>query len=83
MLNTQSNLGVTGQPLEWLEKYVAAAKECRAAAAKAATQEERANLLRMADRWEALARQRAAQAGLQDMLAKLAPNDDDHSPDAC
>ena len=57
--------------MERLQDYALQAKECRALAAKAALPEIRKHLLEMADRWEELARQRAAHLHLEHMLAGL------------
>lgn len=57
--------------MEWLETYVRNAKDCRGAAARASTPEDRDYLLGMADRWESLARQRAAYMQLDSVLTKL------------
>jgi hypothetical protein len=57
--------------LEQLEQYADQARECRAAAEHAKTPEERERLRQMANRWEELARQRAAQMNLEHVLADL------------
>jgi len=63
-----------------LEEYAEQAKECREAAAKARTPSEREHLLQMAERWETLARQRAAQLHMEDVLANImAPESDSRS----
>ena len=54
-----------------LEEYAEQARDCREAAAKALTDEERTRLNQMAERWEELARQRAAHLHLEDVLAEL------------
>jgi hypothetical protein len=54
---------------EWIRDYVQQSKNCRQAAAKAASEAERDHLLHMAERWEELARQRAAYMHLEDVLA--------------
>jgi Tfp pilus assembly protein PilO len=57
-----------------LEEYAEHARDCREAAAKAVLPEIRAVLLKMAERWEELARQRAAHMHLEDVLAELLKN---------
>jgi hypothetical protein len=57
--------------MKLLEEYAEHAKGCRAAAAKAQTVDEKNHLLQMAERWEELARQRAAQLHLEDILATI------------
>ena len=57
--------------MKQLEEYAAQANGCREAAAKAATPEVADQLLQMAERWEELARQRAAHLHLEDVLARL------------
>jgi hypothetical protein len=54
-----------------LEEYAEHARECREAAAKAILPDIRELLLKMADRWEELARQRAANLHLEDALGEL------------
>jgi hypothetical protein len=53
------------------EEYLEQARECRTLAVSAVLPTIRTFLLQMADRWEELARQRAAEKGLQDILAAL------------
>jgi hypothetical protein len=60
--------------MKQLEEYAENASECRAMAAKALLPEIRAHLLEMADRWEELARQRAAHMHLEDVLDDLLKN---------
>jgi phytoene/squalene synthetase len=60
-----------GWPVKQLEQYAEQARDCRAAAANARGAEEREHLLQMAERWEELARQRAAHLNLEDILADL------------
>jgi len=60
--------------MKQLEHYARHARECREAAANAVLPEIRAVLLKMAERWEELARQRAAYMHLEDMLAELLKN---------
>ena len=57
--------------MERLEEYAEHAKAHRQAAQKARTAEERERQLSMAERWEALARQRAAQLHLENVLAEI------------
>jgi len=66
-----------GAAMKRLEEYAEQAKECREAAAKARTPSERQHLLHMAERWETLARQRAAQLHLEDVLAKIMASESD------
>jgi hypothetical protein len=54
-----------------VEEYAEHANGCREAAAKARVPAVREQLLQMAERWEELARQRAAYMHLEDMLAGL------------
>jgi membrane protein involved in colicin uptake len=54
-----------------LEEYAEQARDCREAAMAAQTDAEREELLKMAQRWEELARQRAAHLHLEDMLSEL------------
>lgn len=61
--------------MEWLDSYIANAKDCRSAAVKARTPEERDHQLQMADRWETLARQRAAYMHLDAVLACAGASD--------
>ena len=53
---------------EWLREYVQHSRDCRTEAANASNAAERDHLLDMADRWEKLARQRAAFMHLEDVL---------------
>jgi hypothetical protein len=65
-----------------LEHYAKHARECREAAANAILPEIRAVLIKMAERWEELARQRAAYMHLEDVPADLLKNgghNDNHS----
>jgi len=57
--------------MQLLEEYAEHAKGCREAASRALNAAEREHLLQMADRWETLARQRAAHLHLEDMLAQI------------
>lgn len=57
--------------MQLLEEYAEHARSCREAAAKALHPEEREHLLQMAERWETLARQRAAHLHLEDVLAQI------------
>ena len=57
--------------MKQLEEYAEQANGCREAADKARTSAERDNLLQMAERWEELARQRAAHLHLENVLADL------------
>jgi hypothetical protein len=57
--------------LKLLEEYAEHARDCREAAANAKSDEEREHLLKMAERWGELARQRAAHLHLEDVLAEL------------
>jgi hypothetical protein len=57
--------------MKLLEQYAEHAKGCRTAANKAQTADEKSHLLQMAERWEELARQRAAQLHLEDLLAEI------------
>ena len=54
-----------------LEEYAKQAHDCREAAGKARTPEAKEHLLQMAERWEELARQRAAHLHLEDLLTDL------------
>jgi hypothetical protein len=54
-----------------VEEYAEQANDCREAAGQARTSAERENLLQMADRWEELARQRAAHLHLENVLTEL------------
>lgn len=66
--------------MELLKDYAKHANECRDAAAKARNPTERDHLLQMAEHWETLARQRAAQMHLEDVLASiLNPENGDHN----
>jgi hypothetical protein len=65
--------------LKQLEQYAEQARDCREAAVKARTDEERAHLLQMAERWEELARQRAAHLHLEDVLAELLQKNGNHN----
>ena len=60
-----------GRLVELLKEYAEHAHACRVAAGHAQTEPERKHLLEMAERWEELARQRAAQRHLEDVLAEL------------
>lgn len=60
--------------MQLLEEYAQHANSCRKAAEKARTAEEQNKLLQMALRWEELARQRAAQLHLEDMLTTILKN---------
>ena len=57
--------------METLQEYAEHARSCREAAGRARTVGEREHLLQMAERWESLARQRAAHLHLEDMLAEI------------
>jgi hypothetical protein len=57
--------------MEHLKEYAQNAQSCRDAASKARTAAERDHLFQMAQRWEELARQRAAYRHLEDALAEL------------
>ena len=63
--------------MKLLEEYAKHANECREAAAKAQTLRERDHLLQMAERWETLARQRAAHKHLEDVLDAILKPDGD------
>jgi hypothetical protein len=63
-------LGV-GHGVKQLEEYAEHARDCREAAENASTDAAREELLKMAERWEELARQRAAHLHLEDVLAEL------------
>jgi len=54
-----------------LEEYAEQAHDCRDEAANAKSDKERELLLQMAERWEELARQRAAHLHLENVLAEL------------
>lgn len=60
--------------MKQLEQYAEQALDCRKAAANANRDGERKRLLEMAERWEELARQRAAHLHLEDVLAELLNN---------
>ena len=60
--------------MEHLKEYAQNAQSCRDAASKARTAAEREHLFQMAQRWEELARQRAAYRHLEDALAELLNN---------
>lgn len=60
--------------MKQLEQYADQARDCREAAARAQTDEERARLLEIAERWEELARQRTAHLHLEELLAELLKN---------
>jgi hypothetical protein len=60
-----------GRLVKQLEQYAEQARDCRDAAANAHAVEERERLLQMAERWEELARQRAAYLHLEEVLAEL------------
>lgn len=57
--------------MQRLEEYAEHARSCREAAERARTAEEREHLLHMAERWEGLARQRAAHLHLEEVLAEI------------
>ena len=57
--------------MQLLEEYAAHARSCREAATKAISAGEREHLLQMAERWDTLARQRAAHLHLEDVLAQI------------
>lgn len=57
--------------MKQLEEYAKQAHDCREAAGKARTPEAKEHLLQMAERWEELARQRAAHLHLEDLLTDL------------
>jgi hypothetical protein len=65
--------------MKQLEEYAEHARDCREAAARALTNEERQHLVQMAERWEELARQRAAHLNLEDVLAGLLKNGNGHN----
>lgn len=64
--------------MDQLTDYVRRAKECRDAAAEATSAALMEHYVSLAERWESLAREYAAQKGLQHILAQL-QNDDDLS----
>ena len=66
--------------MKLLQEYAEHANDCRQAANRARTDEERDNLLQMAEHWEALARQRAAQMHLEDVLAAILKPDNGAAP---
>ena len=66
--------------MKLLTEYAEQAKGCREAASRAQTESEKANLLQMAEHWEVLARQRAAQMHLEDVLAALLKPDNGAAP---
>ena len=55
--------------MDHVEEYLKQAQECLDAAAKADSPSVRATYMEMAERWEALARQRAAQLGIENIIA--------------
>lgn len=57
--------------MKLLEQYAEQANGCREAAAKVLTAADRERLLHMAEHWEELARQRAAQMQLEGVLAEI------------
>ena len=57
--------------MKQLENYAEQANACRDHAARSRTDEERQHFLQMAERWEELARQRAAQLHLEHLLDEL------------
>jgi hypothetical protein len=61
--------------MKQLEEYAQQAKDCRWAAGKARTPEDKQHLLQMAERWEELARQRAAHLHLEHVLTDLLKQD--------
>jgi len=61
----------SGRRVKQLEEYAEQARACREGAANAKTVEIREHMLEMAERWEELARQRAAHLHLEDVLAEL------------
>jgi hypothetical protein len=61
----------SGPSVKHLGHYAAQARGCREAAANALTADGRERLLQMAERWEELARQRAAHLHLENVLAEL------------
>jgi hypothetical protein len=65
--------------MKLLEEYAEHAKGCREAAGRAQTVDERSHLLQMAERWEELARQRAAHLHLEDLLAALLKSENSHN----
>jgi hypothetical protein len=71
MVRTHSRRAWFGAAMNQLEEYAEHARDCRQAADNARTAEEREHLLQMAERWEELARQRAAHLHLEDVLAEL------------
>jgi hypothetical protein len=60
-----------GPSAKQLGQYAEQARGCREAAANALTADGRERLLQMAERWEELARQRAAHLHLENVLAEL------------
>lgn len=66
--------------MKLMSEYAEQAKACREAASRAQTEGERDNLLQMAEHWEALARQRAAQMHLEDVLAAILKPDNGAAP---
>ena len=64
--------------MEQLTDYLRHARECRDAAAEATSVALREHYVSLAQRWESLAREYAAQKGLQHILAQL-QNDADLS----
>jgi len=65
--------------VEFLKEYVEHAQACREAASRARLEAERKHLLDMAARWKELARQRAAHAHLEDVLADLLKPNSNHN----
>ena len=57
--------------MEHVEEYLKQAKDCLDRAAKAELPSVRAAYIEMAEHWEMLARQRAAQLGLEDLIATV------------
>lgn len=66
--------------MERLEEYAEHARECREAGGKARTADLRELYLRMAERWEDLARQRATHLHLEDVLTEILNSKDGASP---
>jgi len=65
--------------VELLKEYAEHAQACREAASRAPTDSEREHLLEMAERWEGLARQRAAHMHLEAVLADLLKPNHNHN----
>lgn len=68
--------------MDVLKEYAEHANACRDSASRAKTGAERDHLLKMAERWEELARQRAAHKHLEHVLTDLLKPNGNHDGSA-